>query len=182
MKRVNYARGRFERIAGAPFAAIVTAEMRRPLAALGAAVALTGAVCGVQEARLDAARRANDAYAIRLAAVEPSAERARADRRELDRLRAIARTIDEVAQSGARGASAIAALGNALPPGAWLTALRADRGTIALDGRGARLTAVADAIVALDALGTYGSVRLTNARADAPRSGVIYDLALQAAP
>ncbi len=181
MKRVNYARGTFEGTVGAPLAAVLAPALRAPLFALGATLAATGMLWGVQQARLEAVMRASDAYAVRLAALEPSGERVRAAQRELARLRAMNRTLDDVTASGARSASAIAALGNALPEGAWLTALRADRGTLALDGRGARLTAVADAISALDALGTYGAVRLTSARADALRSGVIYGLTLQVA-
>ena len=62
---------------------------------------------------------------------------------------------------------------------AWLSSLRADRGTLAVEGHSARLAAVGTTIASLAALPAYGSARLVAVHEDPVRSGVTYALALE---
>ena len=86
--------------------------------------------------------------------------------------------VASVRRSGAQRAGEIAALGNRLPPDAWLTSLRADRIALTLEGHGARIGTVGTAIAGLAHLPPYTGVRLLSVREDSARSGVTYAIAL----
>jgi Tfp pilus assembly protein PilN len=182
MKRINYLPSWSERHFGAALPSLVTAELRAPLFALAGAIALAGVLWGVQASRLHAAERDGAAYAERLAATELDVARVRAIERDTERLRALGERVDAIRRSGASRANEIATLGNHLPADAWLSSLRADRGTLAVEGHGARLSAVGTAIASLAALPAYRAARLIAVHDDPVRAGVTYALSLEPIP
>lgn len=178
MRRIDYLPSWSERHAGIVLPPLAR-ELHAPLAALAASFALAGVMWGVQTSRLHAAERDGAAYAERLASVQLDAARVHAVERAVRRLRSLDERVDEVRRSGTLSANAIGAVGNALPADAWLSSLRADRGTLAIEGRAARLVAVGSTIAALGALPTYGTARLLGVHDDPVRSGVTYAVTLE---
>jgi|GEM_PF-1939374 len=181
MRRINYLPSWSERHIGIALPA-VTAGLRAPLIALASAIALAGVLWGVQATRLHAAERDGTAYAERLAATQLDVGRVRAIERDVERLRVLGERVDTIRRSGALRANEIAALGNRLPADAWLSSLRADRGTLAVEGHGTRLAAVGAAIGSLATLPAYRSARLLAVHEDPVRSGVTYALSLEPRP
>ena len=181
MRRINYLPSWSERHIGIALP-VVVAELRTPLVALAGAVALAGVLWGVQSTRLHAAERDGAVYAERLAATQLDVVRVRAVERDVARLRALGERVDTIRRSGALRANEIATLGNRLPPDAWLTSLRADRGTVAVEGHGARLAAVGTTIASLAALPAYRTAGLVAVHEDPARSGVTYALSLEPKP
>jgi hypothetical protein len=133
----------------------------------------------VQATRLHGAERDGAAYAERLAATQLDVAGIRAVERDVERLQALRARVDAIRRSGALRANEIAALGNRLPADAWLTSLHADRGSLALEGHGARLAAVGTAIAAFATLPAYRAARLVAVHGDPLRAGVTYALALE---
>lgn len=179
MRRINYALTWSERHVGVTLPSAIPAALRPPLAALACAVAFVLVVWGVQQARLRAAERDGAELAGRLAAAERGVAVVRAMGREVARLRTLDDRIARIRRSGTDRASEIAVVGNRLPSDAWLTSLRADRGALALEGRGARLSAVGSAIADLARLPSYAGARLLSVRDDPGRTGVTYAIALE---
>lgn len=179
MKRINYVVTRGERLFGVALPRTVAPRLRRPLCALAGALLLVGALHGVQQLRLAGAARTAALDAQRLAATDAAVRRVRAIENDVARLRALARRVDDVRRSGARHAATIAAIGNRVPGGAWLSAIRAEHGGFALEGRGARLSAVAATMAALATLPASGGVRLLDVRGERDRTGVTYAIALE---
>lgn len=179
MRRFNYLPGWSERgaVLGLP---ALAPSLRAPLVALVCALALVGVLWAVQQARLASVERRGAEYARRLAALTVEIARVRALERERARLDMLRTRVDAIRRSGPLHAGEIAALGDRLPDGAWLTSLRADRGALTLEGRGARIEAVAGAVSELAGLPAYGIVRLLWVRAESAGSGVSYALALDA--
>jgi Tfp pilus assembly protein PilN len=178
VKRVNYVRTPSERLFGVPLQ--VDAHARAPLAALCAALLVVATVWFLEEARLGAAQRAGLDAAARLRSIAPELARARALEAEIARLRALDRLVDDLAWSGARSASRLALLGNRLPREAWLTTIRVQGRDIALEGRGARLATVGNALATLQRLPGYASARLVTVRRDTLHADVVYAIALEA--
>ena len=87
-----------------------------------------------------------------------------------------------VRRSGTVRANEVAAIGNALPPDAWLTGMRFDPASIAIEGHGARMRAIAETLDALARVHGVTAARLVSARRDAMRSDVIYAIALERRP
>jgi Tfp pilus assembly protein PilN len=174
MKRINYLTSWSERRLGVALPSSVAPRLRAPLAALAAALALVGLLWMVQATRLHAAEREGVAYAQRLAAIEIAVARVRVVERDVARLRILSERVAEVRGSGARSASEVAALGNRIPAGAWLTLLRADRAALALEGRSARIDTVGSMIAALAGLPPYVGARLVTLRDDPVRADVTY--------
>ena len=181
MKRINYLPSWSERHIGLTLPSIAR-EMRAPLAALACAIALAAGLWAVQQARLHAAERDGAAYAERLADTQLDVARVRAIEHDIERLRVLRDHVETIRRSGALLANEIAALGNRLPPDAWLSSVRADRGTLALEGHGTRLAAVSSAITSLAALPAYRAARLVAVHEDPARSGVTYALSLEPQP
>jgi Tfp pilus assembly protein PilN len=182
MRRINYLPSWSERHIGVTLRSPLTAELRAPVTALAGALALAAVLWGVQELRLRAAAQDGAAYAERLAATQTDVARVRALERDVDRLRMLAERVDTVRRSGALRANEIAALGNRLPADAWFDSLRADRGTLAVEGHGARLATVGMTIASLAALPAYRTARLVAIHDDPLRSGVTYALSLEPKP
>lgn len=178
MRRIDYVVSLSERHAGVTLRFDLTPALRAPLAVLACSLALVGLLWTVQHVRLLAAEREGAEYARRLAAAEAGFTRVRSVERDVARLRALADRIAAVRRSGPQRSDAIAALGNRLPPDAWLTSLRADRVALTLEGHGAQVATVGTAIASLARLKPYAGVRLLSVREDAARAGVAYALAL----
>jgi Tfp pilus assembly protein PilN len=181
MNRINYLVSPFERFAGTT-PALPAPHLRRPLAALAASIALVAAAWCTQAVRLNAARSDGARYAQRLAAVEGQVAHVRALQRDLIRLRTIANRISHLRASGSARASEIAALGNRLPPDAWLTSLHIDRAAVSVEGRSARLGGVGSAMTSLAALPRFESARLVAVHSDPVHAGVTYAIALERKP
>ncbi len=181
MKRINYLPSWSERHVGVALPP-VAAELRAPLAALAGAIALAGVLWSVQATRLNAADREGAAKAEQLAALQLDVARVRAVEHDVARLETLGERVETIRRSGALRANEIVALGNRLPADAWLSSLRADRGALAVEGHGARLTAVGEALASLAALPAYGAARLVAVHEDPVRSGVTYALALEPKP
>jgi Tfp pilus assembly protein PilN len=179
MRRINYLPSWSERHVGIALPSVVAVELRAPLVAFAGSLALAGVLWGVQATRLHDAERDGAVYAEHVAATQLDVARARALEHDVVRLRALDERVEAIRRSGALRANEIAALGNRLPANAWLTSLRADRGTLALEGHGARLTAVGTTLAALAALPAYGAARLVAVHEDPQRSGVTYALSLE---
>jgi Tfp pilus assembly protein PilN len=182
MRRINYLPSWSERRIGVALPSPITAELRAPMASLAGAVALAGILWAVQEARLHAAEHDGAAYARRLAATQLDVARVHAIEHDVERLRTLGARVETIRRSGALRANEIAALGNRLPADAWLSSVRADRGMLAVEGRGTRLATVGTAIASLAALPAYRAARLVAVHEDPVRSGVTYALALEPKP
>jgi Tfp pilus assembly protein PilN len=178
MRRINYLASWSERSIGITLPSRIAPALRIPVIALAAAMTLVAVLWTVQTARLRAAERDGTAYANRLAAVNAAVARVRVLERDVAQLRSLSDRVVEIRRSGDAQASKIAALGNRLPGGVWLTSVRADRGALALEGRSARLAAVGTAMDALAGLPGYSGARLIAVRAEPARSGVTYSLEL----
>ena len=181
MKRINYLPSWSERHIGVALP-VVAAELRAALAALAGAIALSGVLWVVQETRLHAAEHDGASYAERLAATQAGVSRVRAVERDVERLRALGDRVEAIRRSGTLRANEIAVLGNRLPADAWLSSLRADHGTLAVEGHGARLISVGTTIEALAALPAYRAARLVAVHDDPVRTGVTYALSLEPKP
>ena len=179
MKRIDYLPSWSERHIGVALPSVVAAELRAPLVAFAGSLALAGVLWGVQATRLHDAEADGTVYAERLTATQTDVARVHAVERDVERLEALARRVATVRRSGALRANEIAEVGNRLPADAWLSSLRADRGTLAIEGHGARLDAVGAAIASLASLPAYGATRLVAVHEDPVRSGVTYALALE---
>ncbi|HEY0381347.1 MAG TPA: PilN domain-containing protein [Candidatus Elarobacter sp.] len=179
MRRINYLPSWSERHLGIALPPVLAAELRAPLVAFTGSLALCGVLWGVQATRLHGVERDGVAYAAQLAATQLDVARVRALEHDVVRLRALAERVETIRRSGALHANEIAALGNRLPANAWLTSLHADRGALALEGHGARLSAVGTTITALAALPAYRAARLVAIHEDPQRSGVTYALSLE---
>ena len=178
MRRIDYLPSWSERRLGVALPAI-DAELRAPLVAFTGAIALAGVLWGVQAARFHAAEADGAVYAERLAATELDVARVRAVERDVARTVALAERIAAIRRSGALRANEIAALGNQLPANVWLSSLRADRDTLAVEGHSARLSAVGATIASLATLPAYRATRLVAVHEDPLRSGVTYALSLE---
>jgi Tfp pilus assembly protein PilN len=176
---MNYLLTWSERHAGITLPAPAPA-LRQPLAVFGCAVALVTVVWAVQHARLGSLNDRGAEYAQRLAETGAALAHVRAVESDVARLRALEGRIDVIRRSGPLHAGEIAALGDRLPDGAWLTSLRADRAALSLEGRSTRIEAVAASVAALTRLPAYGGARLLSVREDPAGHGVSYALALDA--
>jgi Tfp pilus assembly protein PilN len=179
VRRIDYAVSWSERRLGVALPAAIPPSLRAPLAALICSVAFVVVVWAVQHARLRAAERDGAGLARQLAASERDVAAVRAVERDVTRLRALAERIAAIRGSGTARANEIAVVGNRLPHDAWLTSLHADRGTLALEGHGARLDAVGTTIAGLARLPSYAGVRLISVHDDPVRAGVTYAVALE---
>lgn len=178
MRRINYLPSWSERHVGVALP-VITAELRAPLGALAAATALAGVLWAVQAVRLHTAETDGAAFGARLAAAQLDITRVHALERDVAQLQTLGERVDALRRSGAQRANEIVTLGNGLPADAWLSTLRADRGALAVEGRGARLAAVATTIASLAALPAYRSARLIAVHEDPARAGVTYALSLE---
>jgi Tfp pilus assembly protein PilN len=179
VKRTNHLVTPSERWTGVDLGVLVAPALRVPLAVLACAIALAGVTGAAEQLRLRAAEDQGAVYERQLAAVELDAARIRAVERDVARLHALEASIAEIRRSGALQASEIAALGNRVPPGAWLTSLRADGAAIAIEGGGRGLDAVATTVSSLAHRAPYGDARLLSVHDDPVRSGVRYALMLE---
>ena len=179
MNRVNYLLTWSERHAGITLPTLAP-PLRAPLGVFGCALALVIVVWAVQHARLASLEARGADYAHKLAAAGAAMARVRAVEADVARLRILGERIDAIRRTGPLRAGEIAALGDRLPDGAWLTSLHADRAALALEGRGARIESVAAAVAGLTRLPAYGGVRLLSVRDDPAGRGVSYALAVDA--
>jgi Tfp pilus assembly protein PilN len=181
MTRFNYASSRLERTAGAAFAS------RRPRSrgssiALCAALLFVAGVVTVQTLRLRVVEGDAATLAARRATLQDALGGLHGAEAEVRRLATVVAADRAVRRSGTLRANEVAAIGNALPADAWLTGLRIDAAHVAIEGRSARMHAVADALDALGRVRGVASVRLMSARRDATRSDVGYAIALERVP
>jgi Tfp pilus assembly protein PilN len=180
MRRINYLVTWSERHIGLALPPAIPPTLRAPLAALLCSIAFVAVVWGVQSARLRAAERDGAELARQLARSEREVAAVHAIERDAMRLRTLAERIATVRGSGTVRATEIAVIGNRLPRDAWLTSLHADHGALALEGRGARLSAVGAAIAELAQLPSYAGARLISVHEHPTRMGVTYAIALEA--
>jgi hypothetical protein len=176
--RFNYLSSRFERAFGVPVPAHAGLS-RSSQIALAAAALLVAVLAGMQIGRFHAVASESAALAERRAAIAPALDDLRRVEAEVRRLGAMAAADRTVRRSGTLRANEVAAIGNALPADAWLTGLRVDAATVAVDGRGARLHAVAETLDALAALRSVSSARLVSVRHDPLRADVVYSIAME---
>lgn len=160
MSRINYLVTPVERLVGNRLRLLPA--FRRPLMALGAALALLGILLGIEATRLDHLHREAAATETRIAALADVVRQVRAVEQDVARLRALGVRIAAIRRSGDIAANEIASVGNALPADVWLTSLRRDGATIAIDGGARSVTAIATALDPLAHLS--GTARLASAR------------------
>ncbi len=182
MRRINYLVTRGERLIGVPLPTTVAPPLRPPLLALACSLLAVGALHGVQHARLADAARSAAVDAERLAATDAAVRRVRTVENDVVRLRALERRVAEIRRSGALRASAVAAIGNRVPNDAWLSAIRAEHGGFALEGRGASLSAVGTTLTALAVLPAAAGARLLDVHGDRDHTGVSYAIGLETRP
>jgi Tfp pilus assembly protein PilN len=179
MRRTNYLLSWSERCAGIALPRTLRPELRAPLAVLGCALALVVLLAAVQHERLRAVAAEGARYADQLGVAETRAARATAAERDVARIRTIAARLDALRSLGAERTAEIVRLGDALPAESWLTSLRADAAALTLEGRGARLSAVARTMADLAALRGYAGARLISLHDDAATPEVGYAIALE---
>jgi Tfp pilus assembly protein PilN len=124
-------------------------RIRGPLAALLGTLVLTLLVSFVQLARLEAASRVDAAAVARLAADEPALRDLAALHAQVVQLRALSESVGEIRRSSLARANELAWIGNQLPPGTWLTAVRFEDGAYTLEGSADRAPAIGLAMTAL---------------------------------
>lgn len=181
MTRFNYASSRFERTFGAAFPQRATIA-RGPLFALAASLVLVAGIVIVQTLRLRGLDDDAAALAGRRAALQPALTSLRSAQADVRRLEALVAADRAVRRTGTLRANEIAAIGNALPADTWLTGVRLDAVTVALEGRSVRMRGIADTLDALARIDGFATVRLVSARRDAMRSDVSYEIALERRP
>lgn len=152
---------------------------RHALVAGALAAFFVGASVLIELVRFDAARRDGVALSEQLMEADAASVRARSVQRDLERLRGVAGHLEATRRAVLANASEIAALGNRLPPEVWLTSLRVGPDAVALEGRGARLDAIAAAMSALMRLPRFAQARLVSVRSDALHGGFDYAIALE---
>ena len=179
MRRIDFLVSPSERRLGFDPATLIAPSLRTPLAVLGCALALVTLGASAEHVRLHAAETDGARIAARLAALDGDVARTHAVEAEVARLRALGARAAEIRRSGDLDASRIAALGNRVPAGAWLTSLRTDRATLSVEGGGARLGVVAETLAAFARLDAYADARLLSVHDDPVRTGVTYALALE---
>ena len=139
-------------------------SLRRPFAACAAGLSVGLMVHAAEASREAALASAVSAESRRLAVVERATAALHALERERASLIARVAATDAVRGSGPARARDLAAIGNAIPPAAWLSALRVDAGTYTLDARARSLVAVVATVAALRALPGVGPIRVGSAR------------------
>ena len=181
MRQFNYVVTPVERIFGAALPAAVPQSLRVPLAALACALIAAGLGYGVQEARVHAADDEAAVLTLRLSEAEVAVARVRRLANDVERMSALARRVEAIRNSGDLRANELAALGNDVPPDAWLTSIRVEARGLGIEGRGKRLDVVGTTMAALGRLPTYRGARLVHVHGEPPRAGVTYALALDPA-
>ncbi len=150
VKRINYLVTRSERLVGV---ALPTHGAGSPAAARSprwSARWRSSAGCTACRRRGSRTRRARAALAAeRLAAGDGAVQRVRAVENDVVRLRGLVQRVAEIRAPGRPQAGALAAIGNGVPADAWLASIRVEHGGYALEGRGARLSAVGTTMAAL---------------------------------
>jgi Tfp pilus assembly protein PilN len=179
MTRINFLIGWSERSIGIALPNTIPPALRLPLVALAAAIGLVVLLFAVQAERLRSVQREGAAFDRRLSALDADVARVHVVERDVLRLRGLTDRISRIRRSGDVRANEIAALGNRLPAGVWLTSLRADRGVLALEGRSERLASVGTAMDALAQLPAYSAARLVTVREEPARHGVTYSVELE---
>jgi Tfp pilus assembly protein PilN len=179
MTRTNYLISPWERLFGFTPRITIPRAMRGPLVAFLCSLALIGILAGVQQARLSRAIDEMQGLTQRLAREDSAARRVDALDAEVRRLRAIDTEVERIVRSGSEDASAIAAIGNEIPAGAWLSSIRRERDGYALEGRSHRVAAVGTTLAALAALPTAGHARLISIQEAPSRHGVSYAIVLE---
>lgn len=182
MKRFDYRITVSRRLIGIELPAALPTRYRRSLPVLAGSIAVVAVACAVQGVRLNAADRQANEYALRVEAADREVVRIRSLAADVTRSRALVARVDDIRRSGPARASQLAALGNSLPADAWFTAIRIDRNTVAVEGRGTRLASVGATLAALARAPSYGGARLIGIRNVPPGAGVTYAIALEAAP
>jgi hypothetical protein len=176
MTRVDYLVHPFGSLAGARR---VPRELHGPLLAFASAIAFAAVLQAIESERLrdarDDATRASRAFA----AMQGPVERARAERREVERLRAALDARDATRRAGEEAVNDVARIANALPRGTWLTSLRVDPAMVMLDGRAHRVDDVAGALDGLSAVPGVRAVRLLSAREEPANDDVAYAIAVE---
>ena len=180
MKRINYIAAPLERLVGSRIRSALSPELRSPLAALGAALAVLGVLLGVQAARLERLQRVADTTQERVTALAGDLARARAAQSDLVRLRLTIERAVSVRRSGDVAANEIAAIGNALPEGAWLTALRRTDAGTAIDGASSSLQVVAASLELLTHLTGVSAARLASVHGVSGSDELSYSIVLDA--
>jgi hypothetical protein len=140
----------------------VPGRLYAPLVIGGAVAAIVGAADGIESLRQRAALALEARAQVRLQATQTALRRMRLEWQQVDELVARDRRLRAIRLSGSTAATAIAAMGNAFPRGAWLTsaAMKPSSG-FELKGR-------AENIVSLEA-----AVReLSKIRSGSPLGGV----------
>jgi hypothetical protein len=123
-----------------------------------ALVALVAAIgCGIERARIDAARAQLAAARSDLAARQPERDVARGLALDVARYQEFARRAALERRSGADAAFAIARIGNAVPSSVWLDALDHDASGYAVSGESLTVAAVGGAILHLGASSPGGA-------------------------
>jgi hypothetical protein len=179
MRRIDFHVSPGERRLGFDPAALIAPSLRAPLVVLCCALAIDMLGASAEHVRLRAAETDGARIAARLAALEGDVARTHAVEAEVARLRALGARAAEIRRSGDLDASRIAALGNRVPAGAWLTSLRTDRAMLSVEGGGARLDVVAETLAAFARLDAYSDARLLSVHEDPVRPCVTYALALE---
>lgn len=179
MKRINYLVSPWERVAGIAPPPSIAPALRGPLVALFGSLALVGALHGVQQGRLQHAVREGEIEARRLDASQAALRRADAVEADVARLRALLDHVEDVRRSGAERASEIASIGNGIPAGASLSAVRVEHDGYALEGHGEGLSAVGSTMAALATIPSAAGARLLSVQDDRLRHGVIYAIELE---
>lgn len=177
MNRFDYAtRPRFDGGRALAFAS----RVRVPLVALLAALVFDGASWTVERIRVAVLEHESAVRAARLDSLADAVTHARAREHELQRLHETYAHIADLAASGNDAAGAVIAIGNALPPHVWLTAVRMEPNGASLEGRSASLQPVGTALSSLARLPRYGGARLVAVHGEAGRM-LSYSITLEAA-
>lgn len=178
MRRFNYLGvGPRERL-GAWSAALLGANVRGTLVALAAACVAAGLARGIEDQRLAAAHARLEALVRREAAIAPGRRSLRTISSDVARLSRLAAEVHALRVSGLARAAELARIGDAIPAGAWLTALRDTAGGWELAGGARSLGDVASALRRFGALPSIRAATLLSAQSTGD-DGTVLDYAMR---
>ncbi|GAC1416189.1 MAG: hypothetical protein NVSMB5_06230 [Candidatus Velthaea sp.] len=161
----------------------VPPRLREPAGALAATAALVTVLYGIQTIRLQEASERHGTAVARLARSEAAIRHFKMLDAEIARRSRLAAAVIDVQRSGVRRANELAWIGNRLPSETWLSSIRVDAGSYALEGGSERVAAVGAAMQSLRGNPTLGTPQLQSVTDDASAasSRVRYALRLESA-
>lgn len=178
--RVNYIVHPLERVVGTTPS--IPARLRAPLLALMAVSMIVVTLSAVQMVRLGSVQHRGAELRTLQRLAQTRVDRLQTLQHEVDLLRRNAKAVGTIRRSGAVRADELARLGNGVPAGAWISAVRLQQRDVAIEGRGTGLREIGATMASLGRLPGFHAARLLDVRRTAERDAVTYTIGLERTP